>query len=75
MLVTGLPVWQSLSENAQYVSVFLLFLFLFFSMSVKVLPVNPLPSGVFMQRVFCAYFVRVEGVGVDFSGAQRITFN
>ena len=35
-----------------------------FSVSVKVLPVTPLLSGVFLHRVFCAYFVRFVGVGV-----------
>ena len=35
-----------------------------FSMSVKVLPVTPLLNGVFVHRVFCAYFFRFEGVGV-----------
>ena len=48
-------------------------------MSVNVLPVTPLLSGVFVHRVFCAYFVRFEGAGVmrrlDFSGAQGRTFN
>ena len=33
-------------------------------MSVKVLPVTPLLSGVFVHRVFCAYFVTFEGAGV-----------
>ena len=37
---------------------------LFFSVSVKVLPVTPLLSGVFVRRVCCAYFVRFEGAGV-----------
>ena len=35
--------------------------FKFFSVSVKVLPVTPLLSGVFVHRVFFAYFVRFEG--------------
>ena len=43
---------------------FYLLLFLFFSVSVKVLPVTPLLSGVFVHRVFCAYYVRFEGAGV-----------
>ena len=38
-------------------------LFLFFSVSVKVLPVTPMLSGVFVHRVFFAYFVRFEGAG------------
>ena len=37
---------------------------LFFSVSGKVLPISPLLSGVFVYRVFCAYFVSFEGTGV-----------
>ena len=37
--------------------------FLLFSVSGKVLPVTSLLSGVFVHRVFCAYFVRFEGLG------------
>ena len=38
-------------------------LFLFsFSVSVKVLPVIPLVSGVFVHRAFYAYFLRIERV-------------
>ena len=33
-----------------------------FSVSVKVLPVTPLVSGVFVHRAFCAYFLRIERV-------------
>ena len=33
---------------------------LLFSVSVKVLPVIPLLSGVFVHRAFCAYFLRIE---------------
>ena len=33
-----------------------------FSVSVKVLPVTPLLSGVFMRRAFCVYFLRIERV-------------
>ena len=43
---------------------FLRNLFNFYSVSVKVLPVTPLLSGVFVHRVFCAYFVTFEGAGV-----------
>ena len=55
---------------------FILFYFILFVL-VKVLPVTPLLSGVFVHRVFCAYFVRFEGVGVirRFLGAHRRTFN
>ena len=49
------------SRNLGFISwVFLLF----FSVSGNVLPVTPLLSGVFVHRVFCAYFVRFEGAGV-----------
>ena len=41
---------------------FLFFSFFFFSVSVKVLPVTPLVSGVFVHRAFCAYFLRIERV-------------
>ena len=47
-----------------FLGFFYLFLFLFFSVSAKVLPVTPLLSGVFVHRVFCAYYVRFEGAGV-----------
>ena len=33
-----------------------------FSVSVKVLPVTPLVSGVFVHRAFCTYFLRIERV-------------
>ena len=36
----------------------------FFSLWGNVLPVTPLLSSVFVQRVFSAYFVRFEGAGV-----------
>ena len=42
---------------------FLCFLFFFFfSVSLRVLPVTPLLSGVFMHRSFCACFLRIERV-------------
>ena len=44
--------------------VIFLYFSLYFSVSVKGLPVTPPLSGVFVHRVFCAYFVRFEGVGV-----------
>ena len=37
--------------------------FLFFSVSVKVLPVTPLLSGIFAHRASCSYFLRIEKVG------------
>ena len=40
---------------------FIYFIFLF-SVSVKVLPVTSLVSGVFVHRAFCAYFLRIERV-------------
>ena len=54
-LITGLPVRQTQSESAFH-------LLVFFSVSVKVLPVTPLLSGVFVHRAFCAYFLRIERV-------------
>ena len=36
----------------------------FFFVLVEVLPVTPLLNGVFVHKVFCAYFVRFEGAGV-----------
>ena len=61
---TGLPVWQSQSESGWdlFVSFILFILFLFFAVSVKVLPVTPMASGVFVYRAFCAYFLRIERV-------------
>ena len=41
-----------------------IFSLFFFSVSVKVLPVAPLLSGVFVHRVFYVYFVRFEEVAV-----------
>ena len=41
---------------------FFFLVFFFFSVSVKVLPVTPLVSGVFVHRAFCAYFLRIERV-------------
>ena len=58
---TGLPVWQSQSEKGWHLLDVFLFFF-FFSVSVKVLPVTPLLSGVFVHRAFCAYFLRIERV-------------
>ena len=55
-----------------------LFIYIFFSLSVKVLPVTPLLSGVFVHRAFCAHFLRIErvvGNGVDFSGGYSRTIN
>ena len=55
----------NLSRKMGNISLFYFILFyLFFSVSVKVLPVTPLLSGVFVHRVFSAYFVRFEWVGV-----------
>ena len=74
-LVTGLPVWQSQSENGlvfywvasmaipvgKWVGFVRFIFFSFFSVSVKVLPVNSLVSGVFVHRALCAYFLKIEG--------------
>ena len=59
--------WQTQSRSAFCLFVFFFFLFFlffsfFFSVSVKVLPVTPLVSGVFVHRAFCAYFLRIERV-------------
>ena len=54
-----------MSAFSLFVFFFYLFLFLFcfvFFVSVKVLPVTPLVSGVFVHRAFCAYFLRIERV-------------
>ena len=37
-------------------------LFFLFSVSVKVVPVTSLVSGVFVHRALCAYFLRIERV-------------
>ena len=47
----------------QLESVFSFVFFLFFSVSVKVLPVTPLLSSGFVHRVLSVYFVRFEGAG------------
>ena len=52
--------WQSSRKMGR----FRFFFLVFFSVSVKVLPVTPLLSGVFVHRVFFAYFVRFEAAGV-----------
>ena len=57
-VITGLQVWQSQSESGWDLFV----LFFFFSVSIKVLPVTSLVSGVFVHRAFCAYFLRIERV-------------
>ena len=38
------------------------FFFFLFSVSVKVLPVTSLLSGIFVHRAFCSYFLRIERV-------------
>ena len=53
------------SRNLSLISSFFYFsfsFFLFFSVSVKVLPVTPLLSGVFVHRAFYAYFLRIQRV-------------
>ena len=49
------------SRNLRFICSFIFFPF-FFSVSVKVLPVTPLLSGVFVHRALCAYFLRIERV-------------
>ena len=61
-LITGLPMGKP-SRGLRLVFLFSFFSFFsFFSVSVKVLPVTPLVSGVFVYRAFCAYFLRIERV-------------
>ena len=50
------------SENELNLVVFLFFCLFVFSLSGKVFPVAPLLSGVFVHRIFCAYFGRFQGV-------------
>ena len=45
-----------------FVGLFIYFFVFIFSLSVKVLPVTPLLSAVFVHRAFCAYFLRIERV-------------
>ena len=73
IFITGLPVWQSQSESGWDFFVFFVFFF-FFSVSVKVLPVTALLSGIFVHRAFCSYFLRIERV-VDFSGGHSRMIN
>ena len=51
-----LPVWQSQSENRWD-----LLVFFFFLACREVSPITPLLSGVFVRRVFRAYFGRISG--------------
>ena len=53
-------VWQPSLKMDGICSVLLLFFFS--SVSVKVLPVTPLVSGIFVHRAFCAYFLRIKRV-------------
>ena len=52
-------VWQTQSRNGGHLFGVIYF---FSSVSVKVLPVTPLVSGIFVHRAFCAYFLRIERV-------------
>ena len=62
-LVTGLiPVGKCVIFLS--FSIIFTYLFYFFSVLVRVLPVTLLLSGLSVHRVFCAYFVRFEGAGV-----------
>ena len=53
---------RNLSLISSFFLFFVFFFFLFFSVSVKVLPVTPLLSSVFVHRAFYAYFLRIERV-------------
>ena len=57
-LFTGLPYGKRSLEMEGICSV----LFFFSSVSVKVLPVTSLVSGIYVHRAFCAYFLRIERV-------------
>ena len=67
VFITGLPMGKP-SRGLRFVclvfsfSFFSFFFFFFFFVSVKVLPVTPLVSGVFVHRAFCEYFLRIERV-------------
>ena len=50
------------SRDLRFICLFYFLLFFIFSVSVKVLPITPLLSGVFVPRAFCAYFLRIERV-------------
>ena len=56
---TGLPYGKPSRKIGRFPFFFFL---VFFSVSVKVLPVTPLVSGVFVHRAFCAYFPGIERV-------------
>ena len=64
----GVSVFGSPNQSRSAFSLFVLFVLFvsfflfFFSVSVKVLPVTPLVSGVFVHRAFCVYFLRIERV-------------
>ena len=63
-VITGLPMGKP-SRGLRFVCLFSFFSFFFlffFSVLVKVLPVTPLVSGVFVHRAFCDYFLRIERV-------------
>ena len=65
--ITGLPMANPVEVCVLFVCLFSFFSFfffflVFFSVSVRVLPVTPLVSGVFVHRAFCAYFLRIERV-------------
>ena len=58
--ITGLLVWPTQSESTFHLLV--LVILFYFSVSVKVLPITPLLSGVFVNRAFRAYFLRIQRV-------------
>ena len=55
-IFTGLPYGNPSRKMGR------LLIFFLFSVLVKVLPVTPLVSGVFVHRALCAYFLRIERV-------------
>ena len=54
ILITGLPMAIPVGKWVDFS--------ILFSVSVKVLPVTPLLSGVFVHRAFYVYFLRIERV-------------
>ena len=62
VFLLGCLIRQTQSRSSFSLFVFFFLVFFFFSVSVKVLPVTPLVSGVFVYRAFWAYFLRIERV-------------
>ena len=65
------------TQKMCFICLFSLSSFFFFPVSVKVSPVTPLLSGVFVHRAFCTYFLRIERVVEmrNFSGGHSRMIN